>query len=954
MLKSKKRNAIIKIQYEIRTNFDINNEERKGEKSRMKKEITVFLLAAGLMTSSLTACNQIPPNGDDINTTTTTTEQIENDSPAGGEEVGEKIYYKVEKIELTTVRYTIYDAKGNAVLTEQTDRPLEISMLGEKVVDICIGMGTGLSVHKYYNVEENCFSQEYTYVAAATENLVAYIDGSSLADRKLVVRNIFDAELFYREFVLDFSETMTNPLIEARFTNDEIGLDLAYYTEKTPVKVTETLPILSDYAENQKFYLVYWSNGDGTCSVSAKGDSIVEAVIPPVSPFGERVTALANMSFYACKNLKSVVLPSSIQFINGGLTFEGCDSLSSVVYQGTAEQWQAIKGADQLSFDFDILFALGEAITEEQAFEIAREHWKATVQSDPKSYTYSLSLDEAKNVFVIVLNKRSTLAQEPFTPIVDVIWIDCYTGEVRMPDETVLQTTVTEEQAIETARLFWSRFLEKSETEYIVVPVQNNRWDKSVHVIMLKHIVYLNGEPSHYSTVEEIWVDRVTGEVRYPSAAPSDPEEYGPWYYVPEITETGDFASYEGIIKLYRNAINEFERMRYEDEKDFSLPERLGITDKTEKEWLEILATSGYLLYSSGNYDWWAYETMHQKLVCGYAIKDLNGDGIDELVLLNNNHVIVAIFSMVDGKPILLGDYIPRRSCWIDGDGLLHVDGSGGADVFSSTVYRIAEGGGSLEMIIEYGADGHEWVGDVAVTNYYKIVSGETIAITEEEYQALREQYGKYHGLYAGATATKECSGLQFTSVFTEAEVARYAYDAVLKNIIQVRHKANAEWLYLKDCKSPYTQTRLYEMKEHLSYVYQDLDGDGIDELIIDCGDTMILRYYMGVVYLYDFTFRQMYDLSTDGTFSWNHTGEDFEYGATQLYFDENEIVTREVWRIVNDGEPDARYYLDGTQVTSEELQAYIDANPKTEVTFNPLTVAAEWVDWVHPNYGKG
>lgn len=920
----------------------------------MKKELTALLLAAGLMTSSLTACNRIPPNENDINSTVTTTENTENVPPIGEEAIVEKTYYKIEKIELTTVRYTIYDSKGNVALTEQTDRPLEISMIGEHIIDICIGMGTGLSVHKYYDIEENCFSQEYTYVAAATENLVAYIDGSSLTDRKLVVRNIFDAELFCREFALDFSETMTNPLIEARFTSDAIGLDLAYYTEKTPVKVTQTLPILSDYAENQKFYLMYWSNGDGTCSVSAKGDSIVEAVIPPTSPFGERVTALANMSFYACKKLKSVVLPSSIQFIDGDLTFEGCDSLSSVVYQGTAEQWQAIKGTDQLSFGFNILFAPEQMITEAQAFEIAREHWKATVQSDPKSYTYNLSFDEAKNVFVVVLNKRSTLAEESFLPIVDAIWIDCLTGEVRMPDETVLQTTITEEQAVEIARLFWSRFFEDTETEYTVVPVANNRWDKSVHVIMLKWLVYIDGEPSHYSTVEEIWVDRVTGEVRYPSAAPSDPEEYGPWYYVPEITETGDFASYEGIIKLYRNAINEFERMRYDGEKDFSLSERLGITDQTEKEWLEVLAYSGYLLYGSGNHDWWAYETMHQKLVCGYAIKDLNGDGIDELVLLNNNYVIVAIFSMADGKPILLGDYIPRRSCWIDGDGLLHVDGSGGADVFSSTVYRISEGGGSLEMIIEYGADGHEWIGDVAVTNYYKIVNGETVAITEEEYQALREQYGKYHGLYAGATATKECSGLQFTSVFTEAEVARYAYDAVLKNISQVYHKNNEEWLYLKDCRSPYTQARLYEMKEHLSYTYRDLDGDGIDELIIDCGDTMILRYYMGVVHLYDFTFREMYHLSTDGSFSWSHNGEDFEYGMQQLYFDGSEILFCDLYRIVNDGEPDARYYLDGKQVTQEELQAYIDANPKTKITFEPLTMAEEWMDWIHPDYSKG
>ncbi len=829
----------------------------------MKKELTALLLAAGLMTSSLTACNRIPPNGDDINTTTTTTEQTEKDPSAGGEEVGEKIYYKIEKLELTTVRYTIYDAKGNVVLTEQTDRPLEISMLGEKVVDICIGMGTGLSVHKYYNVEENCFSQEYTYVAAATENLVAYIDGSSLEDRKLVVRDIFDAELFCREFALDFSETMTNPLIEARFTNDEIGLDLAYYTEKTPVKVTQTLPILSDYTENQKFYLVYWSNGDGTCSVSAKGDSIVEAVIPPVSPFGERVTTLTSMSFYACKKLKSVVLPSSIQFINGGLAFEGCDSLSSVVYQGTAEQWQAIKGVDQLSFDFDILFAPEQMITEEQAVELARN--------------------------------------------------------------------------------FWSNFLEDTETEYIVVPVANNRWDKSVHVIMLKHLVYLDGEPSHYSTVEEIWVDRVTGEVRYPSAPAPD----SPYYidYVPPITETGDFTSYEGIIKLYRNVVHDFARTQYGEEKESVLAAALGITDEREKEWLRAISESGFLFYDGRGEG----GMPHYKLTCGYAIKDLNSDSIDELVLLNDSYMIVAIFSMVDGKPILLDNYIPRGSCWIGGDGLLHVDGSGGADISSHTVYRISEGGGSLETIIEFGLNGHEWIGDIAVTKYYRVVDGEEVAITKEECRELDAQYGKYLGVYEGASATKEYSGLQFTPLFTEAEIAQQTYDGVLCNQIKVYDDLRGRYEYLKDCTTPYMQTPLYKIKDSLRYAYQDLDGDGMDELIIDCGDTLILRYYKGTVFLYDFTFRNLYCLNTDGSYCWNHTGQSFEYGMKQLYFEGSELKSKVLYRVVDN----IAFYIGEACVSEKALQDYIDANPKKEVTFTPLTIAAEWDTLPPPSFGK-
>jgi hypothetical protein len=56
-----------------------------------------------------------------------------------------------------------------------------------------------------------------------------------------------------------------------------------------------------------------------------------------------------------------------------------------------------------------------------------------------------------------------------------------------------------------------------------------------------------------------------------------------------------------------------------------------------------------------------------------------------------------------------------------------------------------------------------------------------------------------------------------------------------------------------------------------------DVDGDSISELVIDCGDTLILRYYEGAVYVYSFTFRNMYQLNTDGSYDWNHNGRNFE-----------------------------------------------------------------------------
>ena len=127
------------------------------------------------------------------------------------------------------------------------------------------------------------------------------------------------------------------------------------------------------------------------------------------------------------------------------------------------------------------------------------------------------------------------------------------------------------------------------------------------------------------------------------------------------------------------------------------------------------------------------------------------------------------------------------------------------------------------------------------------------------------------------------------------------------------------------------------------------MDGDGIDELIINCGDTIILRYYQGVVYLYDFTFRNLYYLNTDGTYTWNDTGKNFEYGMNQLTFEGSKLVSKSLYRVVENTE----FYIGEESVSKNALQDYINANPKTQVIFEPLTIAAEWDTPSQPNFGK-
>ena len=154
-------------------------------------------------------------------------------------------YYRIYKENDNQVRYEIYNPEGKIALSKKTDRPIEINMISDDTIDIGIGMGTGITIHKYYNANENTFSEEFTNVLTNSDKLIAYIDVSKenpLENRKVVVQNIFDKSLFYEEFKLDFSNVDT-PVIEAKFSKDGACLLLTYLSGEKQTQTSEILDL---------------------------------------------------------------------------------------------------------------------------------------------------------------------------------------------------------------------------------------------------------------------------------------------------------------------------------------------------------------------------------------------------------------------------------------------------------------------------------------------------------------------------------------------------------------------------------------------------------------------------------------------------------------------------------------------------------------------------------------
>ncbi len=198
--------------------------------------------------------------------------------------------------------------------------------------------------------------------------------------------------------------------------------------------------------------------------------------------------------------------------------------------------------------------------------------------------------------------------------------------------------------------------------------------------------------------------------------------------YIPDEKISADFASYDSIIQLYQKMVETTPLFFYSDwgkGGTINYDALFEIPNETAKEWYDALlsAVTSYDIQEDHFYQY------------GYTIRDLNGDGINELILRQYNHRVLAVFSMADGKPVLLGGYRARHSCWIDPDGFLRVHGSSGAAYFDSCVYQVANGGGELILLEKHGCDGYDE--STGTLLYYKVVDGEKVRLTEAENQEM-------------------------------------------------------------------------------------------------------------------------------------------------------------------------------------------------------------------------
>lgn len=96
----------------------------------------------------------------------------------------------------------------------------------------------------------------------------------------------------------------------------------------------------------------------------------------------------------------------------------------------------------------------------------------------------------------------------------------------------------------------------------------------------------------------------------------------------------------------------------------------------------------------------------------GYTFYDVDGNGIEELFIMDTSedssvwdNRILAMYSLLDGKPVLVIDGWARNRYYLLNDGTFYYEGSGGAAYTTFATYRMAEDGISIEVIDYYFSD---------------------------------------------------------------------------------------------------------------------------------------------------------------------------------------------------------------------------------------------------------
>lgn len=214
--------------------------------------------------------------------------------------------------------------------------------------------------------------------------------------------------------------------------------------------------------------------------------------------------------------------------------------------------------------------------------------------------------------------------------------------------------------------------------------------------------------------------------------------------FIPAVSEESDapladFSTYEDILALYRRVIALLPDF---NESDWILGEYDGLYRFPDNESYEIfhaVLTAAWRTRPPDTYFGQGFFEGGEKAY-GYALRDLDGDGQDELFLMTDDYSLGAIFTQKGGRVQLLTlrgnpDLFVKACSLVDKEGRLYAylyTGGAVSRDHECHIYRLKDGVLVPELIVGAAVDIY-----LTTQDHYKIVNGERTAITVAEYEEL-------------------------------------------------------------------------------------------------------------------------------------------------------------------------------------------------------------------------
>ena len=230
-----------------------------------------------------------------------------------------------------------------------------------------------------------------------------------------------------------------------------------------------------------------------------------------------------------------------------------------------------------------------------------------------------------------------------------------------------------------------------------------------------------------------------------------------------ENIPVADCSSYEAILEMYKRIVGVYRNYDRTEWVKGAYDELYHFEDDTSYEIFNSILYSGSLFRPTKSIIDTSYAENGDSAY-GYAKKDVNGDGTEELILMTDQFDIRAIFTMRNGSVAMLDHYYGNKQCWFGNDGVLRVEwNSKDITEIGFMVYSITEQTTlKQEMHVVYAPSDE---GDHSYA-YYTVENGVRTKISNEEGQALRNQYEVNDDLGQIWEYTKTYAGLQFCPLF--------------------------------------------------------------------------------------------------------------------------------------------------------------------------------------------